>query len=192
MWCVFVFVCVLLSAGQGDNRWPPVRSHQVDDLSLQPAGPAHRYQHHKLSVESSGVWIISHTHTHSCKHSTTRHIKPCHTPGIPLIEELQCFPPSSEAQILAWNFLPSCHLDSASKSEYRSAPVPILYPAQLSCVFLIRSSFLPWRQQGCSPRVTFKHTHTGDTQSCIGSCSTGSAAGVSALPNDTLTVTITI
>lgn len=33
-----------------------------------------------------------------------------------------------------------------------------LHPRQLPRVFLIRSSSLPWRQQGCSPRVTFKHT----------------------------------
>lgn len=72
-------------------------------------------------------------------------------------------------------------LDRASRFEYRSASVPVLYPPQLLCVFLIRSSSLPWRQQGCSPRVTFKQAHLGDTEhrpwSCTGGRSTGSTAG---------------
>ena len=48
-------------------------------------------------------------------------------------------------------------------------------------MFLVRSSSLPWRQQGRSPQVTFKHAHLGDTehrpQSCAGGRSTGSTAG---------------
>lgn len=91
------------------------------------------YQHHRLSVEYSGVWIVSRTHTltHIIVHSVF-------IPPPIKRQNLLCFSLHLGPD-LTWNFSPS---DMISKSEYKSAPVPGLYPLQLLCA-LIRSSSPP-------------------------------------------------
>lgn len=144
MVCVSFCVCVSLSAGQWDNRWPPVRSHQVVDLSLQLAGPAHPYQHYRLRVLSRQVsgqyhrhtFMISHTHLNTHAIDTSSHQTLPHNRASTdwkvsrsvFLCSLFIIPSRAD---LTWNFLPSCPLDITSKSEYRSASVPILYPPQL-------------------------------------------------------------
>lgn len=156
--CVCVSVSVLLLAGQSDNHWPPVGSLQETDPSLGPAGPARYNQHHRLSVESqaSGWYHTqtdSHTRSDTLWSSTPQGL--CWSKGLIFTSAF----PSPQSRFNLELFSLHCS-DITSKSKYRSAPFPGLYPLQLLCVFLIRSSSLPWRQQHCSPRVAFKHAVT--------------------------------